>query len=207
MDKQKDNSTFREKAALRRKILHECADPVVMETHGGAGKIYLSVYQRVRQGIVIEKNPRKVDILAQQRPAWSVYEADSERAIRDGAGAHLCVNFLDCDPYGDPWPVLSAWFASHRPRAPRLWIVVNDGLPQKLKANGAWVMEHMQPAVQRFGNTIYHQYLTVARWKLEQEAAPAGYAVRRFEGYFCGHSKQMAHYAACLEQGELPGGN
>jgi len=36
---------------------------------------------------------------------------------------------------------------------------------------------------------------------MQQEATNAGYIVRRFFGYYCGHHGQMTHYAALLEQG------
>src|SRR4051812_3936723 len=135
---QKDNSTFTRKAALRSRTLMMVEHPVVMETHGGAGLIFSRCYRSVKEGIVFERDPDKAAILAHQRPTWAVYECLCENAIAEGAGAHLEVNFLDLDPYGEPWPALDAFFGSDRPFPPRLAIVVNDGLRQKLKMNGGW---------------------------------------------------------------------
>ena len=52
--KQKDNSTFRRKAALRTAALGELHDPVILETHGGYGKLWERCYRHVGQGVVFE---------------------------------------------------------------------------------------------------------------------------------------------------------
>jgi len=201
---QKDNSTFRQKAALRRALLREVTEPVVMETHGGIGALYRACYSRVTRGVVFEKDERKSSLLASQRPTWAVYEADSERALQVGAGAHLTVNVLDLDPYGEPWPCVKAFFTSERPFAPRMWVVVNDGLRQKLRVGGAWSVESLRAAVARFGNDLHGDYLAVCRWLLAEHAKAAGYTLRRFNGYYCGEGtgagQQTTHYAALLEQ-------
>ena len=196
----KDNSTFEQKAALRRAVLRDAADPVVMETHGGAGKLYRACYSHVAQGVVFETDAEKTELLARQRPTWAVYEAKSETALAAGVGAHLEINVLDLDPYGEPWPVLEAFFTSERPRAPRLWVVVNDGLRQKVRISGGWNVRSLEKAVARFGNNLDRMYLDVCRWLLAEHAKAAGYALRRFQGYYCGHGDQMTHYAAMLEQ-------
>ena len=68
-------------------------------------------YDGVESGIVFEKNPQKTKLLGLQRPTWRVYEADCEVAINAGVGNDLPVNLLDVDPYGDPWPVIEAFFS------------------------------------------------------------------------------------------------
>lgn len=199
---QKDNSTFNQKAALRRMVLRElAAPPVVMETHGGAGALYRACYSQISRGVVFEKDPAKCDLLARQRPGWAVYETNVEGALAAGAGAHLEINVLDLDPYGEPWPALRAFMESERPRAARLWLVVNDGLRQKVRMGGAWSCASLQPAVARFGNNLHDCYLDVCRWMIAETTEAVGYALRRFQGYYTGHGDQMTHYAALLEQG------
>jgi hypothetical protein len=170
---QKDNSTFERKVALRSATLRELGElPVVMETHGGLGKLFLSVYRNVTAGIVFEKDPEKSAVLGRQRPTWAVYEADCLGAIQQGVGAHLTVNVLDLDPYGEPWPIVDAFFQSARPRSPRLAVVVNDGLRQKLKMNGGWNCASMREMVVRHGNgRLAAEYLAVCRELLEGKAA------------------------------------
>lgn len=195
---QKDNSTIKHKALLRRNLLAEIADPVVMETHGGAGMLFLRCYSHIRHGVVFETKPDKTAILARQRPSWSVYECDCVTALKAGAGAHLPVNFFDLDPYGEPWPVLDAIFESERPWPVRIGIVVNDGMRQKLRI-GAWDVGSMAGMVAKYGNKLDGIYLDVCRELLSDKAAQRGYRLIRWAGYYCGHADQMTHYAAVLE--------
>lgn len=198
---QKDNSTFEQKSALRIKALREIANPVVMETHAGYGKLFARCYAHLKDGVCFEKKAEKAEALAKQRPTWAVYEADCVAAIRAGVGSHLEVNFLDLDPYGEPWPVLDAFLESERPKPERLVIVVNDGLRQKLKLQGAWKVHSMQAIVARRGNgDIYSQYLDVCRELMQEKAAKAGYRLRRWTAYYAGHNENMTHYAAVLER-------
>lgn len=196
-----DNSTLRLKVQLRRNALREISDPVVMETHGGWGRIFECCYRQLPTGVVFEKLPEKAARLAAQRPTWAVYEADVVRALASGVGAHLPVNFLDLDPYGEPWPAIAAFFSSARPFAPRLALVVNDGLRQKLRMNGGWHVASLERAVARRGNAaLYRDYLDVCRELVAEQAAKAGYAIKRWAGYYCGAHQNMTHYAAVLER-------
>jgi hypothetical protein len=162
MDEKRDNSTFSQKAILRRMALARIENPVIMETHGGLGKLFAECYRGMGQGVVFEKKPERAAFLARQRPAWAVYEADCEMAIAAGAGAHLEVNLLDVDPYGDPWPVLSAFFESERPRAGKLVVVVHDGLRQTVKRN-MFVQSNgaRQTMVRWYGAGLFNHYLAV----------------------------------------------
>jgi hypothetical protein len=197
----RDNSTLSLKASLRIKALRELERPVVMETHGGYGKLYARCYSHLGVGVVFEKRPEKAAKLAQQRPGWAVYEADCTMALSGGVGAHLPVNFLDLDPYGEPWPVLDAFLESKRTLPERLVVVVNDGLRQKCKLNGGWTVRSLQPIVDRIGNgALYEKYLEVCRDLVKEKAARAGYTLRRWTGYYCGFADQMTHYAAVLER-------
>lgn len=198
---QKDNSTFKQKAALRRTVLREVPSPVVMETHGGIGALYRACYSHVHRGIVFEKDPKKSPILAGQRPTWAVYESDCEQAIAAGAGGHLEVNVLDLDPYGGCWEVVKAFFESERPRSPTLWVVANDGLRQKIRVGGAWTVDYLQPVVAKFGNNLHDCYLEVCRYLVGEYSKTAGYELRRFGGYYTGKGQQMTHFAALLEKG------
>lgn len=196
---QKDNTTKTQKIHLRLNLLREIAQPVIMETHGGMGVLFDRCYADVPEGIVFEVKPEKTAVLAQQRPTWAVYECDCVTALAAGVGAHLAVNFFDLDPYGEPWPVLDAIFASERPWRERIGIVVNDGLRQRLKI-GAWSVASMAEAVAQYGNHgVYDNYLTVCKELLTQKAAQRGYKLKRWAGYYCGHAEQMTHYAAVLE--------
>lgn len=196
---QKDNSTGRQKIQLRRNLLREIVNPVVMETHAGSGYLYMHCYSHIPRGVAFEVDPEKTDTLAVQRPTWAIYECRCEPALRAGIGSHLPVNFFDLDPYGEPWPVLDALFASERPWPVKIGIVVNDGLRQKLKI-GAWNVRSMTAMVTRYGNRLSDIYLDVCRELLSEKAAQRGYRLVRWAGYYCGHAQQMTHYAAVLEK-------
>ena len=188
---------------MRRNLLREIDRPVVMETHGGYGHIYDLCYQDVKQGIVFEKDTKKAAFLAQQRPAWSVYECDCEGALSDGVGGHLPINVIDMDPYGEPWPVLDAFIAGHGESLQSAWgLVVNDGLRQKVERdNGGWCVASLKDAVAHWGSaTMYANYLDVCRWLVEKKVATVGFTVAKWAGYYCGHNKSITHYAAVLKR-------
>jgi hypothetical protein len=198
---QKDNSTLRLKVQLRRNALKLIKNPVVMETHGGNGAIFLKCYFGIENGVVFEHKPEKTAVLAKQRPTWAVYECDSESAIKAGAGNHLEINFLDLDPYGEPWPIVDAYFGSNRLFAPKMAVVVNDGLRQSLKMNGGWNVGSMKSAVEKWGNNaLYASYIDVCQELLKEKAGQVGYTLTRWAGYYCSHAEQMTHYAAILEK-------
>lgn len=196
----KDNSTFRLKVNLRKKALEYLDIPIVMETHGGAGKLFDACYGGVKNGVVFEKNPKKSKLLGLQRPSWRVYEADCIGAISDCIGSDLAINLLDVDPYGDPWPVIDAFFNSERERPNLLCVAVNDGLRQKVRMGGSWGVGSLQNAVGKHGNDLHPIYLEVCQEMLKEKASEVGYDLIRFAGYYCGHNKQMTHYLGVLER-------
>jgi len=196
---QRDNTAYKQKVAIRRKALDLINTPVVLETHGGKGGLYNACYTQIPSGVVLEKDPEKIAVLVKQRPAWAVYEGDCVRCLQAGAGAHLPINFLDIDPYGEPWPVMDAFLQSERPHPDILVIVVNDGLMQKLRI-GAWNVGSMQGMVQKYGNKLHTIYLDVCGELMQEKAAKAGYNLNRFAGYYCGHLDQMTHYLAVLKR-------
>ena len=174
---------------------------MVLETHGGFGHIYDRCYRDVADGVVIEKAVDKASFLAQQRPAWAVYECDCEMALRNGAGRHLAINFVDIDPYGEPWPVFDAFLAGHGDKLPQRWgLVVNDGLRGgSLSVKKGWNVRSMQDAVTRWGvDGLYRNYLDVCRWLVDQKVATVGCTVAKWAGYYCGAHQGMTHYAAVL---------
>ena len=198
---QKDNTTLELKVQLRLTMLQRLGQvPVVIETHGGLGSIFERCYKAVTGGAVFETDPDKASVLALQRPSWSVYEGDCVSALRAGVGAHLAANVLDVDPYGDPWPTITAFFHSERTRPREMFVVVNDGLRSNVKTGGAWTTSTLAPVVQEFGNDLYHHYLSICRYLMETLSARAGYTVAGFHGYYCGHGDQMTHCLAVLRK-------
>lgn len=197
---QQDNSTFAQKVMLRQTALAQLADPaVILETHGGYGDVFSAVYAHVPEGVVFEKDPFRTLHLAYQRPSWSVYEADCVPALEIGVGNHLAVNLLDVDPYGNAWPPIQAFFASVRPRAGKVVVVVNDGLRMKLRGGGAWDTKVLEDMVLRYGNDLWGSYLEICEELMKETAVAAGYAVSFFDGYYCGHEQKMTHYLSVLE--------
>lgn len=181
--------------------LKEIADPVVMETHGGKGRIFWRCYAHIQRGIVFEAKPEKTEVLAKQRPVWAVYEGDCVKAIAAGVGAWLPVNFIDVDPYGEPWPVIDAIFSGKQNLQDRVAVVVNDGLRQELQMNGGWDVASMQGVVSRYGSgATFDNYLQICKELMQEKTAQLGYKLRRWTGYYCGHAGQMTHYAAVLER-------
>jgi len=198
MGQRRDDSTYVQKVTLRREMLKSVDAPVIMETHGGMGRLFRACYAGMREGCVFEKKPERVAFLAYQRPTWAVYEGDCIPAISAGAGAHLPVNVLDVDPWGDPWPVIGAFFEGERLRPDEMFGVVNDGSRLGIKMGGAWSVATLQGLVEKYGNNLYPVYLEVCRELMQEKAARAGYWLDRFNGYYCGHSRMMTHYLAVL---------
>lgn len=201
----KDNSTYRQKVLLRQLAVKKLADagdvPVVLETHGGYGKLFAACYAQVCQGVVFEKDSDRAAVLGRQRPTWAVYEADCETAMAGGAGAHLTVNLLDADPYADPWPALGAFFGSERPRVDVLTVVVHDGQRQAVKrmmhkqSGRAW-----QQMIEWYGADLFRCYLEACRRMMGEMVEAVGYQVDKFAGFYSGHAQCNAHYLAILRQ-------
>ena len=202
MTAQKDNSTFRQKVALRYELLEEMPGPhVVLETHGVYGKIWEQCYSHLPEGVVFEKNPEKSAILALQRPTWAVYEADCQVGIFGKVGSHLPVNFLDIDPYGDPWPIITTFFLCWPNFPDTLGIVVQDGLRQKLMMNGGWHVKSISSLVLRHGNDkLYRYYKELCQELLTQTVARVGYRLEKWTAYYCGKNNTNTHYAALLRK-------
>lgn len=201
MAEKKDNTTLRYKVSLRMKLLEHIENPVVMETHGGFGDVYRRCYSGIDVGIVLEKDPRKASALARQRPSWMVYECDSLIAIQGGVANLIPINFLDVDPYGDPWNILDGFFDTIESKPDKMAVAVNDGLRQKLKRNGGWSVGSMQDMVQKYGNAeLYRNYDKICMELMNEKAAKAGMTIDRWWCYFCGYANQMTHYGVILKR-------
>jgi hypothetical protein len=150
--------------------------------------------------VVFEKAPERAAVLGMQRPTWAVYEADCVMALAAGVGSHLPCNVLDVHPYGDPWPAITAFFESERPRPEIVFVVVNDGLRQKVRMGGAWNVGTLLGMVAKYGNALHGKYLEVCQELMTEKAAQAGYRLDRFAGYYCGHGHMMTHYLAVLSR-------
>lgn len=193
-----DNSTLTEKVKLRQRVLARCLAPDVLETHGGYGRIFERTWYKARGGLVLEKDADKAEHLARQRPTWSVYHGDCERALSAGLARSTPFDVIDLDPYGQPFEVLGALALPGR-TFPDVWhLVVNDGNRQKVQRGGAWHMETLAGAVRRHGANLYGIYLEVARECVEEFADKIGFELAGWTGYYAGKNDMMTHYWAML---------
>jgi hypothetical protein len=173
--------------------------PVVLETHAGFGRIYGRCYSHVETGVALELSNERCEKLAATRPSWAVYQVEAEAALKAGAGRHLEINFVDFDPYGDPWPYIDAFLTSDRPKPSKLVLVVNDGMRQALRIDGGYRWNSLGYMTARFGH-LYRPYLDVVRVAMTEKAEAVGYKVKRWAAYNTGHMDLMTHYAAVLER-------
>ncbi len=196
---QKDNSTGHAKIRLRRAVLHAAPPaPIVLETHGGFGRIFERTWFKASTGVVMEKVEEKAEALAVQRPTWRVYQADSLKLIQAGIARDLAFDIVDLDPYGSPVEYLDALAASDRIWPDRWQLVVNDGLRKRLRLGVAWSTPRMRPYVLRHGNNLYPVYLKLAREIVEEFAEKIGFEVVGWHCYATGELGDMTHYWAKL---------
>lgn len=143
----------------------------MLETHGGTGRLYEACYHEIDRGIVCEINEKRAYVLARQRPAWLVCCNDARDICATGMLGKMQVDLVDIDPYGDPWPYTMAAMAALNGMS--YWVVVQDGLPAKLKVSVRDV-KSVRPALGKFGSDIHSQYDQVARFLVEREAERLG---------------------------------
>lgn len=196
----KDNGSRGVKAYVRHELMRVLPPSAVLETCGGSGGMYNDCYRGL-PGVVIEKNTRKAEALAEQRPTWAVYEGDAEKIVAAGAGFHLHISFVDIDPYGDPWPLVDAVF-SRAKDLPDTWgLVVNDGLKRFLMLGRAWKLERFRKYVEEHGNkNIPGMYPQICREMIEQKAHACGAGLSWWLCRSGGHGRQMTHYAAVISR-------
>lgn len=200
-----DNTTLAQKVALRQALLPKIPRPLVLETHGGLGRVWARCYHGLDGGVVVERNAEKAEQLARVRPSWAVYEADSVKAVAAGVGSDRPITFVDIDPYGSCWEVVEALFrgagAAGRPWPDVLGVVVNDGLRQSLSLGTGWRVAALGPALERWPTHRLHaEYLDVCRFLLAHHAAAQGYAVDQWHAYHCGAQRAVTHWAAVLRR-------
>lgn len=176
-----------------------------LETHGGYGEVWKRVYSGIPRGVVIEKAAEKTAVLARQRPGWIVFEGRAEQVIGSGVLRGLGVDFIDCDPYGSPWGVLTAALGSID--GPLIGVVVNDGMRQRLRIKQGWTSKALAEEVLRYGNErLFADYLEVCREKLGGLLAAAGFDLAWWAGYYTGHNHDMTHYGAVGVRRDPPDG-
>ncbi|OFX13213.1 MAG: hypothetical protein A2Z18_11135 [Armatimonadetes bacterium RBG_16_58_9] len=183
---------------------------MILETHGGTGRLWARCYSHVAHGIVFESDSEKASHLARQRPAWAVYQADCEKALASAVGDHLPVNFLDLDPWGSPWPTIGAFFAGIKPTVERLVVVVHDGLRNRLRMNMGWRTGGLEAVVERIGNQdCFANYKEICRDLMKEKAAESGYQLSRWAAFYTAIDRKhgdlgvlsgqdSTHYAAVL---------
>lgn len=228
----REHSTFDKKVELRQQVLADIArhpyrdprrPPVVLEAYGGSGSLYARCYgprrllsaalpqlaalPTITDGVVVERDPAKVDRLVAVRPHWAVYQGDSPALLARGLGGHLACDLWDIDPYGESLTALTALLASAgqglRPAPAAVWIAANDGARQALRRRAAavWEADYLpRQIVDRYGTSLEMNYLEVVREILTAVAGANGYAVADYDGYYCGHVLQNTHYRARLHR-------
>ncbi len=195
-----DNAAGDHKASLRARsllVLQKFAEPVILETHGGWGKLYAACYTHIKTGMVCENKPDRADKLLKQRGhKWGVFECDCEKALKLGLGSHLPVNFLDVDPYGDPWPAIDGFLESKRTLPPQLMIVVNDGLRQLAQRQRGWTSKTLEPLVKKYGNTdLFGRWLEISKEMMTERAVKAGYRLDQWVGYYPERNDYGSHHS------------
>lgn len=194
----KDNAGKLVKIGFRQRVLSKIANPKILETHGGKGAIGKALYLQY-QGVVFEKNPEKTKYLLEQRPHWAIYEGDCIPALTAGIGFHITPNFIDCDPYGSPWPILKAIFSHGDQLADTVGIAVNDGLRRKVQLGGSWSCEILKPYVLSHGNAwINKNWEIVVRDLFEKTVV--GFEVCEWLIMSSGHGGAMTQYGAIIKK-------
>lgn len=199
-----DNSSMAIKAAFRQIMLRDMAEkdvpPIIIETNGGVGEVYLNCYPSIETGTVFEKDEKKAEALATQRPGWAIYASDCVSALTQNLCSWVPCTVLDVDPYGASWPILNAFFLSERDFQPWMWIAGTDGLRKRLQIIGGWKEGYLQPYVLEYGNNLYPIYLELCPKILAEIVLNAGYLVDRFWGKYAGKNDGMVDYLARLRR-------
>jgi len=201
----KDNKGIIQKVRLRQLVLNEIQNPVVMETNAGFGHIFTECYQGIPVGVAFETDMEKCNALVMQRPSWAVYQNRCEPALESGCGFHVPVNFVDVDPYGDPWPIIDALLCNASKLPDRWGLAVNDGLKRYLMMGRGWKSASVGQWVAKVGNDHAHgQYLEIVRVMLTEKLAALGMEIKLWNIHSAGHGGQMTHYGAVIERKKAP---
>lgn len=201
-EERRDHTEWALKVQLRQWLTAQLglADPVVLETHGGEGRLW-QAGPRWARGLVLEKDPARCAVLERQRPAgWDVVCGNSASLLLRGYAAQQAFDLVDIDPHRQPWPTLDAYFTSQRCYAPRLGLVVTDSLRQCVRYNGGTRIHGLLPYVARYGRHVHRFYLEVCKERLGDLIAPLGYQVTAWQGQYGGVIKTMTYVAYVLER-------
>lgn len=174
-----DNSHGGVKRAIRLAALKRLESPVVLETHAGLGNMRESCYSGL-PGILCEKNEGRAECLAEKFPEVPVYCGDSIKVAYPDDIGPVVPNLIDVDPFGDPWPHLTALM--NAPWLPdRAVFVVTDGLIQSVRLSNQWIKGSLRPAYEKLGQTsIFKSYDKAVASALEFYAAEAGLTAEFF---------------------------
>lgn len=196
----KDNAGKLVKMGMRQRLLQKIEKPRILETHGGKGELGKALYLGY-PGAVFEKDPAKTAYLLEQRPHWAIYEGDCIKAIEAGIGFHHNPNFIDCDPYGSPWPVLRAVFQNGDKLPKKVGVAVNDGLKKFALLGGAWKSEDLAPYARTYGNNwVTNNWQTLVRDLFEKTVGAAGFEVEEWAIMQSGQHGSMTQYAAVIKK-------
>ncbi|HEY9764651.1 MAG TPA: hypothetical protein V6D07_19140 [Trichocoleus sp.] len=203
--RKRDNSAAAFKVELRNTAMQETLDPLILETHGGEGLMFTHCYAKAkRPGWVCEKDGNKCSELVRQRPDWHVFECESEALLEGCPTAFKGVNFVDIDPWGNPWEHMQALFVPERRLADRLQLVVHDGCRRFLaisKGGGRdqrWRQGFFLMLSQRYGTNLRDDYLEICQVSVAELAKKCGYRMAGWAGQYTGHDSHSTHYWATL---------
>lgn len=196
----RDNSTFINKIRLRNRVLADCkSNPVILETHGGFGRIYERTWWHASSGVVIEKDDKKAQHLCRQRPKWAVYQGDSEAAIDVGLCRNIQFDIIDLDPWGSTIPLLSALSKPGRQFPDRWHLVANDGGWLNAGLGGAWSMKGLEKFVGRDGNHFTQErYREVLKEIVGEFSDKIGFEVAFWFIHRPENTYRLMHYWATL---------
>jgi hypothetical protein len=122
----KDNGSVYAKLIMRQRIRRKLGpDARVLEGFAGEGRIFRACWAGLA-GVCFDEDRNKVTAAARERPGWTCYETETERALEYGLAPYP-FDVVDLDPYGSPWRFVRAWATSDRGFADRTDLVLTDG--------------------------------------------------------------------------------
>lgn len=202
----RDHQTLSAKVSMRRDLIGSLPRPLtILEPFAGTGILWRSCYDFPGIRVVaIEQHPRKVEILAHQRPTSIVVEGDCVPLLSQGFCAWVPFDVLDLDAHGSPLGCLMAFFAQPRAMAHSLWIVATDGVGFALRRGSC--PSTLQESLRSYGrDRLLKQYPVILHAWLETLSAAHGRVVKDFRWRVAGSSGQLYHWMACLTRASLEG--
>lgn len=200
--KKADNTSLRFKVFQRNEVCVQIKHPRILECFGGYGVLYDRIWRKNdATGAVIEKDAERARHLAEQRQKWVVVRGDCEIVLQAGFCDWLAFDILDCDPYGEPWKAIRAFFGN-RVYADAMFVVATDGLVYDLQRGARSLM--MRPFIEKYGREFVKvNYGMVAEELLTNIIKPRGFEVRDFKFH---KQNRLAHWTAKLERVVRPVG-